>query len=446
MAFMSNDGGLAMSGTFVVLAGWLIDGSGGPIHEDVRVFVTDGRIQSLHTRTGPAPISKPDRRRPPDPDSMTTARIVDHCDCTILPVLVDSHVHLFMSGTSDLEFRKRQLRLAYAKSRALIQRHLSEHLSHGVLAVRDGGDQGAYALRYKSEQPRKPSMPRIFSPGRAWRAQGRYGALIGSPPPMGHSLAQAIANGVEPIRFPPFCNGSSRSGEHLAARPDHVKIVNSGLNSMVCFGEETSPQFDLKSLRDAAIVCGKHDLKIMVHANGRTPVKMALQAGCDSIEHGFFMGKENLEHMAEKGTTWVPTACTMQAYARRLSENDPRYSIARRNLDHQLEQIALARDLGVTVAVGTDAGSFGVLHGRSVKMEIALLMKAGFPLEAAIRSATFHPSHLLGLTKELGLLQSGKPATFLAVKANPKELPAGLDRLQAIYVEGRAIVPPKSES
>ncbi|AQV01094.1 hypothetical protein [Desulfococcus multivorans] len=62
----------------------------------------------------------------------------------------------------------------------------------------------------------------------------------------------------------------------------------------------------------------------MVHCNGETPVAIAVEAGCDSVEHGFFMGEENLRRMADMGTVWVPTAVTMKAYARMLPQDAPR--------------------------------------------------------------------------------------------------------------------------
>ena len=136
----------------------------------------------------------------------------------------------------------------------------------------------------------KQNYPRIQGKnlaGKAWHAPGRYGALIGRTPFSGHTLAQ-----------------SNREEEH---RADHIKIVNSGLNSLSSFAEETPPQFDTEQIQ-AAVQAG-HDLglRTMVHANGQEAVRVALEAGCDSIEHGYFMGNDNLLKMAEKGITWVPT-------------------------------------------------------------------------------------------------------------------------------------------
>jgi len=99
---------------------------------------------------------------------------------------------------------------------------------------------------------------------------------------------------------------------------DHVKIVNSGLNSLLNFGKETSPQFPLGDLKKAVLCAHKKGHKVMIHANGRNPVRDAIDSGCDSIEHGFFMGTENLRRLADEQITWVPTAFTMEAYARTL--------------------------------------------------------------------------------------------------------------------------------
>jgi imidazolonepropionase-like amidohydrolase len=82
----------------------------------------------------------------------------------------------------------------------------------------------------------------------------------------------------------------------------------------------------------------------MVHANGHLPVKLAICAGCDSIEHGFFMGEENMRRLADTGVVWVPTAVTMKAYGDYLKNqghrSDPSFAdVSRKNLEHQLAQI-----------------------------------------------------------------------------------------------------------
>ena len=127
-------------------------------------------------------------------------------------------------------------------------------------------------------------------------------------------------------------------------RSDHVKIVQSGLNSLSDFGKEAKSQFDPDELKRAVSRVHRTGRRVMVHANGREPVKTAIAAGCDSVEHGFFMGRENLEALAERGIFWVPTVVTMKAFAE--LEFGVKRDVARRNLEHQLEQIRLAREFG----------------------------------------------------------------------------------------------------
>jgi imidazolonepropionase-like amidohydrolase len=217
---------------------------------------------------------------------------------------------------------------------------------------------------------------------------------------------------------------------------DHVKIVNSGLNSLVDFGKETTPQFSLGDLRKAVLCARKRGLKVMVHANGRKPVRDAIDSGCDSIEHGFFMGRENLERLAEKQITWVPTAFTMEAYARTFGKASRENDVARKNLDHQLDQIRQAKDFGVRMAIGTDAGSLGVHHGEAVREEIRLFLVAGLGLGEAVQCATSMGAALLGLEDRAGRLMPGSPATFLAVKAEPERLLETLGSPERVYVKG----------
>ena len=125
-----------------------------------------------------------------------------------------------------------------------------------------------------------------------------------------------------------------------------------------------------------------------------------------NIEHGFFMGTDNLSLMADKAVIWVPTAVTMQAYGRYLKQIGKNTDIARQNLDHQLEQLMAARQYEVPIALGTDAGSPAVDHGIAMVDEMKILMEAGFSIEKTIRCATFNGAQLLGI-RDLGLLVPG---------------------------------------
>ncbi len=288
--------------------GWLIDGTGKPAVENRIVTIDGSRFQAILAPSDPQPAG------------MT---IVDLSHCTVLPALIDSHVHLVMSGSTEPSIRQAQLKGVYKDRLEAIGEHLRQHLACGVLAVRDGGDHNGDTLRYKRDTAgHPPTVVTIASAGRARNAPGRYGNLIGIPVEAGMTLAQS-AFGSEPQR-------------------DHLKLVNSGLNSLTQFGVETQPQFNANELATAVAAARRHGQPTMVHANGYLPVKLAVDAGCASIEHGFFMGRENLGRMADHGVVWVPTAVTMKAYGDYLKGQGHRRDasfaeVSLKNLEHQLD-------------------------------------------------------------------------------------------------------------
>jgi imidazolonepropionase-like amidohydrolase len=391
-------------------AGWLIDGGSGPIQKDVLINIHQHTIQSIE------PAQKAACKNPSD--------FLDLSEYTLLPCLVDCHVHLFMSGTDDIAARKRQLEAGYDELKSVISNHIARHLSSGVGAVRDGGDSKGLVQRYQQEclslndgrkKPVRTGSTRHASidvkvAGKAWHQCGRYGKLIGRSPTPGETLAEAINREAS---LPGY------------TRSDHIKVVNSGVNSLLCFGKETLPQFSLKELTQAVGEAGRRQLKVMVHANGKLPVQIAIEAGCHSIEHGFFMGAENLARMRDKQIIWVPTAFTMRAYSALLTPSSREACTAQRNLDHQLDQLRMARELGVPVALGTDAGSLGVHHGISVREEFRLFLEAGYTISEAVQCATKIGSRLLGIT-DMGVLIPGMPDLWIAVKGSPSTLAENL--------------------
>lgn len=390
-------------------AGWLIDGSGGPIRQGVRLHVANGILHRITETSAafPAAVAPPnDRER-------------DFDECTVLPGLVDSHVHLSLSGSMD---EAQRIRLRQAPAEVVfrtIQENLREYLRFGVVAVRDAGGARGHALRFaKGLPPRTVPAVRIVAAGRAWHRHGRYGRFIGRPPTKGLQLGASILRDDSPC--------------------DLVKIINSGVNSLVEFGRRTAPQFSLEEMSSAVQSSRRKALAVMVHANGEEPVRIAVAAGCISVEHGFFMGSDNLKRMAEQGVVWVPTVVPMHAYARNSEPSDRRAQVARRTVDHQLEQLHHARLLNVTVALGTDSGSPGVDHGPAVVEEMRLLMGAGFSLAEAVRCASLNAAGLIG--GGFGLLAEGRPATFVVVPGAPSELPDSLERVRAVYVDGQQVV------
>lgn len=381
--------------TAVVRVGSLIDGTGAPARKEVFVRVEKGVVRAI-TETAPSGEDA----------------VVDLSGCTVLPCLIDSHVHLFLSGSLDPEEHRRQMAAGFEDACRTIAENIDCQRSCGILAVRDGGDGRTHVSRYLRE--RTEDSHGLFlarTPGKGWFKPGRYGKLVGGEPlPENDSMAVIT--------------------ERMAG-VDHVKLVNSGLNSLTRFGVQTAPQFAPEEL--IAIVTAAHRAgrPVMVHANGDIPVRQAVEAGVDSIEHGYFMGTDNLLRMAERQTTWVPTLAPMYAFAQ--TTGDPG-GVAARTLDHQMEQLSFARSAGVRVALGTDAGSPGVYHGRGLIEELSLFMKTGYTIEQAVCCATANGADLLQMP-DRGRIASGMPVLWAVAPGDESGLPASL--AQAVVYAGK---------
>ena len=159
----------------------------------------------------------------------------------------------------------------------------------------------------------------------------------------------------------------------------------------------------------------------MVHANGAEAVRIALAAGCDSIEHGYFMGEANLRQMADSGIVWVPTLIPMAALTKLDILSPKQKDIAGKTLEHQMDQISQAVTLGVTIGLGTDAGSIGVNHGSAVREELELLIESGLTLEQAIQCATVHNAVLMGRSQS-GAVAKGNLADLLIIPGPPEDV------------------------
>ena len=188
-------------------------------------------------------------------------------------------------------------------------------------------------------------------------------------------------------------------------------------------------------------------------ANGRQQVAEALAAGCDAIEQGYAMGEDNLRKMSEKDVLWIPSVlrakngldgagssgdvcCRFsQRYVAPGKPNPGAEAFWKKMLAEQLTQLRLARKLGMKTAVGTGAGSVGILHGESMVEEMKLFIKAGYSLEETIHCASGNGAGFSGMEK-LGTLTIGRKATFLVTRGTVQQLPRKLSYLEGIYVDG----------
>lgn len=384
---------------YEIRAGLLIPTADARPRPDVTLRVEQGIITAI----------KPSGQE--NPLAGNTFKQLDFSCYTVLPGLVDCHVHLALDGVDFAQA------LARWNEREELKRHLANSLQatleHGILAVRDGGDARGIALSLnRNTLHTKILTPHIVATGWATRRVGMYGSFLG-----------------------PGCTDKDIKHEVnllAIAGANQIKVLVSGIVSFITYGKVGPVQFDLPTL--TALVQHAHGLglKIMAHANSSDAVTLALKAGVDSLEHGYFLDHAALELMVAKGITWIPTLAPV-ANQLKLCSPECR-DVIRRTLHHQLVMVAAAAAAGVKLGLGTDAGATGVRHGSGFLDEVNLFRAAGLSPTRILHAATTVGAQTLGLGDSLGRLEEGMPPNLIAVDGNPLEDITTLGRVRKVVL------------
>jgi imidazolonepropionase-like amidohydrolase len=378
----------------IVRAGTLIDGTGAAPVRDVSIALHDGRIDAI--TTGAASPGSRDE-------------VIDASGMTVLPGLIDCHDHMALHGYDlagrwglDERSSTRHVRTARA---------IEHTLAMGYTAIRDGGGLDA-GFRAAIEQglikgPRLYTAVAIISP---------IGGIGDRVSPSGHecviphdpALPNSVANGVDEVRR--VVRTMVRAGA------DVIKCATTGGASSRAGHGPKDQAFDpdeMKALCDEAHALGR---KVMCHALGGAGLRIALEAGADSIEHGCYLDEdpELIPMMAERGVFFVPT---LTVYTYHSESKSPHVMDRARALrEHHIESIRRAMAKGVKVVAGTDAGGHG--HPPNAA-ELQYLVEAGLTPMQAIQAATGLAAECLGAEHELGTLVKGKQADLIVVDGDP---------------------------
>ena len=345
---------------------------------------------------------------------------VDLAGHTLLPGLINCHVHLCLGAEADPVRPVREEPVALTAIKALLRAR--ETARAGVTTVRDlGGREYVEIAARRAIQEGLIDGPRILVAGRPVCMTGGHG----------HWLARE-ADGPDDAR--------KAVREQLKAGADVIKIIATG-GVMTPGVEPGSPQLTLEEMRAAIEEARKAGRRTAAHAMASGGISDAIAAGITSIEHGVFLTEEIVAHMRRDGTFLVPTLNAPVAIAAGgLAAGIPQFMVRKSEqvVPAHVASFQLAHRAGVRIAAGADSGTPLNFHG-SLLPELTLMVKYGMtPLEA-IRAATVTAADCLGLAEVTGRVAPGYAADLIAVAGDPAERIEALADLKLVLVNGRVI-------
>jgi imidazolonepropionase-like amidohydrolase len=325
---------------------------------------------------------------------------IDGRGLTVLPGLIDCHVHLCLGAEADVvaAVENSSSALTLLKAAELARRTLQA----GFTTVRDVGfrDHAIFALKQAIESGITPG-PRIVAAGLAICMPGGHARFIGRE-----------ASGVEAVR--------AAVRDQLAAGAEVIKLIASG--GVLTPG--TSPdeaQMTVEELTAAVEVAVAHGRHVAAHAHGASGMKNALRAGVHSIEHATLMDDYAAEMMTLRGVFMVPTLSALATTAAcpvGCGIPDSARTKARNMVKQHEKSFRGAMQRGVPIALGTDAGTPFNHHGENAQ-ELERMVAFGMAPMEAIMTSTSAAARLLGLEQDIGAIAEGKQADLLFVEGNP---------------------------
>ena len=359
------------------------------------------------------------------------ARVVDLRSATVLPGLIDSHVHL--SGLDDRLQARLQASGRDDEDEAFTAiLNARKTLLAGFTTVRDlGGDPRLVLSLRDSINAGQFSGPTILSAARmvsvsGGHGDGRNGANRG--------LASLVTQPGNTCNGADDCRRATR--EQVSAGADVIKFAaTGGVLSNVPGGLNQQMMDD--EMRAVVVTARTFGRKVAAHAHGVEGVNAALRAGVDSIEHGTFTNEESFRLYKQTGAYYVPTLLAPAAAladGQRGALTQAQYDKARAAAGNAEKSFAEAIRRGVKIAFGTDTGVSP--HGRNAE-EFALMVRNGMSPTLAIRSATVDAAELLGITARAGTIEPGKDADIIAVEGDPTANVRLLEQVGFVMKSGR---------
>ena len=349
-------------------------------------------------------------------------KVLDGGGRTLLPGLIDCHVHLTFMGAANESLTPTDP-LAFYAWRA--SGNALKTLAAGYTMVRDlGATQAVNCDLARAIREGMLVGPRVIAAGRMITMTGGHGWPVGRE-----------ADGADDVR--------KAVREQLKVGAKVIKMMASG-GVMTPNVDPRSAQLGLDELSAGVEEAHKAGVKTASHAQATAGIKNAVHAGIDSIEHGIYLDDEVIEEMKRRGTYLVATlAAPMNINRLGKAGGVPAFVLDKAQMIGQThsDSFKKAMKAGVRLACGTDAGTPGNLHGENVQ-ELRLMVEHGLSPVEAIRAATANAAELCGMGDETGRIVEGYLADLLLVNGDPLQDIRVLERpenIAGVLVEGRLL-------
>jgi imidazolonepropionase-like amidohydrolase len=404
----------AFSQRTLIYCGRLLDVKAGSLTSGVTIVVEGKRIAAVEN--GYSAVLPGDS-------------VIDLKSKTVLPGLIDMHVHLEGETSKDEDLEMFLLNDADIAFRSAV--FAKRTLLAGFTTVRDLGGSGVNtALRNAINQGLTPG-PRIISAGKSIATTGGHADptnsyrkdLMGDPGP-----ADGVINGPDDAR--------KAVRQRYKDGADMIKITATG-GVLSLAKDGSGPQFTDDELEAIVETARDYGMHTAAHAHGAEGMKRAVLAGITTIEHGTNMTEEIMDLMKSKGTFYVPTISAGRFVAEKAKEEGYFHELVvpkALSIGPQLQQtFGMAYKRGVKIAFGTDSGVSP--HGENAK-EFGYMVDAGMPPAEAIRAATLTNASILSMADRIGSIEAGKLADIIAVDHNPLTDIRTLERVVFVMKDG----------
>ena len=384
----------------------LIDGLGGQPHAGWAVAVEGDRISWI----GPSAQAP----------TFEAGNVVDGSGHTLLPGMINCHVHLCNDGAADLFGQVQNDSVTIATIRSVINARLT--LAAGITTVRDCGAASQIAIEISKAVDRGLiDGPRIRAAGRVVTMTGGHGHFIGRE-----------ADGPDEVR--------KAVRAEIKGGANFIKLMATG--GVLTPGVDPSQTtFQLEELQAGVEEAHKAGKPAASHAIGNGGIKNALRAGIDSVEHGFYLDDEAINLALKNQAFIVPTLIAVdQIVNNGAGGGIPDWVVRKAESEsgHHRESFVMAVKSGVRIAAGTDAGTPFNPHG-DLALELAKMVEFGLPPMLALVAATSNAARLLRMDDQIGSIEKGKVADLILVPGDPLKDIGVMRRPAFVMKSGRTV-------